>query len=706
MTVSAVYTPPRYTGNGTTTAFPFPYSFFAPGDLVLTLFNTSTNAIVSPAPVLNGAGTYDFTVTGTQDTSTGEYLSGGTVTLNTALPGNYILVIARAPAATQLTSLAQNAPFPSKSVEAALDRVTMLVQEALACSNQALTIPITDTGITTQLPAALARAGLYLGFDNAGNVAALTAVSGSVSVSSVMAPLLLSASTQAALATLGGQTVLASVSALRGNSGAMPPAVTIEGYGAAGDGGGGQFVYVATDTTSSDNGGTIVVDAASRRWYRVAVSSIWSPLWFGVTMNGTTDDTSAWQSAINAAQTANAILAIPPGTTKISAALVITGSLSLIGAGKTSSTFSLATANQTGLSITGSAPVTFASFAIQPAAAITGCTGIAFTPSTLANTESTIRDLQLLNLATGINTQAAANWTIDSVDILNFTNVGIIVRNTINPDQGDSALINCYIQGATTSAPACVEQLSSGGLKIANNKFITAQYGYFLYLDTGVNSSDLLLANNSMENFSVCAIGLSQATSTGSFGMVTIAGNQFNLTAEAISVTKITNGWLDNLAITGNSFSINTNGTAIILDGVTGFTVTGNHIHNLGTGVAFASITANSSNGEIGINGFNGISSYVANSSPTTVVEPRIERGTAAATTAGAYGSAMYASAGTTVTFATPFLTAPNVVVTPTSGTGAVSALAQNITATGFTLVTIGITNSSVLTVEWLAAGN
>jgi hypothetical protein len=45
-------------------------------------------------------------------------------------------------------------------------------------------------------------------------------------------------------------------------------AVNVAGYFTPGDPGGGIFVYVATDTTSADNGGTIVVDAGGHRWYR------------------------------------------------------------------------------------------------------------------------------------------------------------------------------------------------------------------------------------------------------------------------------------------------------------------------------------------------------------------------------------------------------------------------------------------------------
>ena len=135
MTVASVYVPAQYAGNGVTTTFAVAFNFFVPSDLVVSLFNTTTNAPVVPAPVLNGAGAYDYTVTGTQDPDTGEYLSGGSVVANTALPANYTITIALAVSPTQNVALTNNAPFPAKTIEAALDRATMVIQQQ--------TVPVT-----------------------------------------------------------------------------------------------------------------------------------------------------------------------------------------------------------------------------------------------------------------------------------------------------------------------------------------------------------------------------------------------------------------------------------------------------------------------------------------------------------------------------------------------------------------------------------
>ena len=59
-----------------------------------------------------------------------------------------------------------------------------------------------------------------------------------------------------------------------------------------GDSGGGEFFYDAADTTTADNGGTIRVDAAGRRWYAVANNNILPEL-FGAIGNGSHDDSAA-----------------------------------------------------------------------------------------------------------------------------------------------------------------------------------------------------------------------------------------------------------------------------------------------------------------------------------------------------------------------------------------------------------------------------
>lgn len=70
--------------------------------------------------------------------------------------------------------------------------------------------------------------------------------------------------------------------------------VWVDGYASVNDGGEGIFCYKSTDLISSDNGGTIIVDASGRRWFRdLGAGDKISVRWFGAKGDGTTDDHTA-----------------------------------------------------------------------------------------------------------------------------------------------------------------------------------------------------------------------------------------------------------------------------------------------------------------------------------------------------------------------------------------------------------------------------
>lgn len=83
--------------------------------------------------------------------------------------------------------------------------------------------------------------------------------------------------------------------------GAQGATVQIRGYSAAGDGGGGLFRWDPTDTSSADNGGTILTPTSSPtpagRWKRVYEGEV-NARWFGVNPSNL-DNTAALQAAVD-----------------------------------------------------------------------------------------------------------------------------------------------------------------------------------------------------------------------------------------------------------------------------------------------------------------------------------------------------------------------------------------------------------------------
>lgn len=111
------------------------------------------------------------------------------------------------------------------------------------------------------------------------------------------------------------------------------------------DGAHGMFQYDATDTTSSDNDGTILVDAAGRRWKRQFYRKV-NVLWFGAVgdwdgVSSGTDNTEPFQNAADfvspdlTKQTEFYSLMIPNGHYKITDEIVFRGEVDIQGESST-----------------------------------------------------------------------------------------------------------------------------------------------------------------------------------------------------------------------------------------------------------------------------------------------------------------------------------------------------------------------------------
>ena len=75
--------------------------------------------------------------------------------------------------------------------------------------------------------------------------------------------------------------------------------VSTYGYTAKGDGGAGDYYYDAADTTSTDDGGSVIVATDGGRW-KLIHNNVFNILQFGATGDGTTDDTTPRNKAVDA----------------------------------------------------------------------------------------------------------------------------------------------------------------------------------------------------------------------------------------------------------------------------------------------------------------------------------------------------------------------------------------------------------------------
>lgn len=89
----------------------------------------------------------------------------------------------------------------------------------------------------------------------------------------------------------------------------------------------GHFFRDDSDTTSADNGGTIIVDASGRRWKRLLVGPL-NIQWFGAASNWNgstgTDDTTAIQAALDYAYSLPGMVeVVNPGVSKVTGTLIM-----------------------------------------------------------------------------------------------------------------------------------------------------------------------------------------------------------------------------------------------------------------------------------------------------------------------------------------------------------------------------------------------
>lgn len=95
----------------------------------------------------------------------------------------------------------------------------------------------------------------------------------------------------------------------------------------------GMFARDDTDTTSVDNGGTVIVSAGNVRWKRQFSGQI-NILWFGADPSGVSDSTTSIQGALNCLPPATGgEVLVPAGTYLVSAQLTTPARVDLVGQG-------------------------------------------------------------------------------------------------------------------------------------------------------------------------------------------------------------------------------------------------------------------------------------------------------------------------------------------------------------------------------------
>jgi hypothetical protein len=363
---------------------------------------------------------------------------------------------------------------------------------------------------------------------------------------------------------------------------------------------------------------------------------------YGVTCNGTTDDTAAMQAAHNTGR----VVIYPAGTCKFSTLTIASGGIvgEGVGAfpGQPGGTFLLTTDKGSGNTIsyvadysTGSSGV-FRNFALFPssgAAQKSGGSGLYISGNVGGDTRvlhgALVDGVWITYFPTALTMANAADWTVANNHFVYYSVAGLVVSNAIAPDQGDSSVYGNTFYNATAAPYGAsgtgILQNNSGGLKITSNKFNGGAYGYQLNLLA--QTSDVLISNNSFENISTAAITFTNNTNTASkavrFTNEKITGNEFGGNARDIWFQQIANynnqSYWDSANIVGNIF-YGTTGTSVEMASSRFFTIASNTFNFVSAAITIDASCDN--HALVGINGIFNASTGITNKGPYTTVAP------------------------------------------------------------------------------------
>ncbi|MET3516158.1 hypothetical protein ABIC63_003944 [Pseudacidovorax sp. 1753] len=293
----------------------------------------------------------------------------------------------------------------------------------------------------------------------------------------------------------------------------------------------------------------------------------------GAVGDGKADDTEA----MNAAHSLGAVVFYPPGIYKCSRLEIKSGGI--VGAGSGVAPGSGATVlQQSGSSgdfivVTGenseSGGVVFRDFIVRGNSGQSTGALIATRPSAANSNRSQMAFLSNVHFRfmwIGVDFSNSSDFSIISCKFFFFRSSAVQVSNDDRGDVGDSCIIGSHFfngRGKYVGVGVAITQRSSGGLRILGNKFNGGRSAYCLDIDRV--TSDLLMTNNSVENYESAAVVFRNKTNSSQapvrFSNVVISGNQFALNVsdiffDEISDYKNTSYW-DNVCINNNVFYCN-----------------------------------------------------------------------------------------------------------------------------------------------------
>jgi len=293
---------------------------------------------------------------------------------------------------------------------------------------------------------------------------------------------------------------------------------------------------------------------------------------FGAKGDGTSDDTAAINSALATTSFCHGVF-FPPGTYKVTSALVIDVDQVVQGSGKGRTVISSANAttdvfSMTASTATGRLTIRDLTIGVLSGTTKTSGRGIVVSGGRSNNYQGTMIDnVEISDMSTGIEI-SAGQFSITNSHIW-YSNVGIYVHNEQDPDHGMNSISNNRVYVGTRTSEGCgtgnkaVYITGSNDTKLTSNWLAGGDYGIYL-TPTLMAASDLKVTANSIEGN--CEWALYADAGSREVLYTTVTGNEITSWGGGIKFTGGTRSV--GLTLTGNFVAFNTTNSTTAYTGV------------------------------------------------------------------------------------------------------------------------------------------
>lgn len=303
----------------------------------------------------------------------------------------------------------------------------------------------------------------------------------------------------------------------------------------------------------------------------------------GAEGDGSTDDTDYINGAISAIPSTGGILYFPPGEYYTTGGFELDYPTLVLGGGRaihlgTDAVTQVDCDSATAVLFTCNADWSlFQDIALKNVISSTPSAGSGIKVISSHNYQSvSYENVSVYGFYIDVDVQVGAYWTMNRCAVLGPVLYGLKIQNTVSVDVGDWNISNTNFNTGDYDPDSAIRIESSGGGKIVNckiNKSPSATYftrGIDLYMADGDQTSNLLVANTSIENLSSTGTGIYMATAgTGLYQHIMLVNNQIsigNTSGYAIYMNSNTAGYLRRVSILGNMLSAQSGNTNAAID--------------------------------------------------------------------------------------------------------------------------------------------